>query len=186
MPDDIEVETDKLQEQVNDAREEAGGERGAAWLRYVGLGAAIFAVVAAVSALRAGDLINEATIDQIKASDTWGEYQAARAKEHLYSIAIDNLTDGGSKNAARLRAYRREVGSEVSKEKPLQAEARRLEEDSVAGIRRHHAFEYAVALLQVAIALGAVGALARSKPAWFVSLAAGVIGIVFFVRGFLL
>jgi len=186
MPDDIEVETDKLREQVDDAREEAGGERAASWLRYVGLGAAIFAVVAAVSALRAGDLINEATIDQIRASDTWGEYQAARGKDHMYAIAIDNLTDSGSKNAVRLRAYRGEVASEVSKEKKLQTEARRLEEESVAEIGRHHAFEYAVALLQVAIALGAVGALARSRLAWYVSLAAGVVGITFFIRGFML
>jgi|SRR5579863_4051503 len=184
MPDDIEVETDKLREQVDEAREE--GEQRAPWLRYVGLGAAIFAVVAAVSALRASDLINEATIDQIKASDTWGEYQAARGKEHMYSIAIDNLTDSGSKNPVRLRAYHGEVANEVSKEKTLQTEARRLEEESLAGIVRHHAFEYAVALLQVAIALGAVGALARSKPAWYVSLVAGVLGIIFFVKGFML
>jgi hypothetical protein len=186
MPDDIEVETDKLQEQVDDAREEAGGERAVPWLRYVGLGAAVFAVVAAVSALRAGDLINEATIDQIKASDTWSEYQAARGKEHMYSIAVDNMTDSGSKNTARLRAYRGEVASEVSKENTLQTEARRLEEESVTEIGRHHAFEYAVALLQVAIALGAVGALARSRPAWYVSLAAGFVGVVFFIRGFML
>jgi hypothetical protein len=184
MPDDIEVETDKLREQVDDARED--GERTAPWLRYVGLGAAIFAVVAAISALRAGDLINEATINQIRASDAWGEYQAARGKEHMYSIAIDNMTDSGSKNAVRLRSYRGEVASEVSKEKKLQSEARGLEEESVAQIERHHAFEYAVALLQVAIALGAVGALARSKPAWYVSLVAGVVGIVFFIRGIML
>ena len=184
MPDDIEVETDKLQEQVDDAREE--GERASPWLRYVGLGAAIFAVVAAISALRAGDLINEATINQIKASDTWGEYQAARGKEHMYSIAIDNLTDSGSKNSVRLRANRGEVANEASKEKTLRTEARKLEEESVAQIERHHAFEYAVALLQVAIALGAVGALARSKPAWYVSLIAGVVGIIFFIRGFML
>jgi Domain of unknown function (DUF4337) len=185
MPDHMEVETDKLREQVDAAREHAG-EGSPPWFRYVGLGAAIFAVVAAVSALRAGDLINEATIDQIKASDTWGEYQAARGKEHMYAIAIDNVTDAGSKNAVRMRAYRGEVANELSKEPKLQAEARRLEEDSVAEIRRHHAFEYAVALLQVAIALGAVGALARSRPAWYVSLAAGALGVVFFIRGFVL
>ena len=50
MPEDIEVETDKLREQVDEAR-----EGGPSWLRFVGLGAAIFAVVAAVSALRSGD-----------------------------------------------------------------------------------------------------------------------------------
>jgi len=43
-----------------------------------------------------------------------------------------------------------------------------------------------VALLQVAIALGAVAALSRFKPAWFVSMAAGIIGAIIFAWGFAL
>jgi hypothetical protein len=184
MPEHLEVETDKLQEQIAEAREELAKERGATWLRYVGLGAAIFAVVAAVAALRSGDLINEATIDQIKAADSWSEYQAARQKEHIYTVAADELTDRGAASSARMRAYRAEIAKEVAKDKSLQTSARKLEEDSAVEVRRHHAFEYAVALLQVGIGLGAVAALARYKPAWYVSLAAGATGIFFFVRGF--
>jgi uncharacterized protein DUF4337 len=179
MPDDIEVETDKLREQVDEAR-----EGGPSWLRYVGLSAAIFAVIAAISALRSGDLINEALIAQIKASDAWNEYQSARQKDHIYTVAADSMEDRGSKNPARLRAYRAEIAKEVTREASLGSEAARLEEESATEVRRHHAFEYAVALLQVGIALGAVAALARSKLAWVVSLAAGAVGIVFFVTGF--
>jgi hypothetical protein len=186
MPENIEVETDKLREQIAEAHEELERERGASWIRYVGIGAAIFAVVAAVSALRSGDLINEATIDQIKASDTWSEYQASRQKEHLYSIAADEMVDRGSANAARLRAYREQIAKESAKEQPLATAARKLQDESEAEVMRHHSFEYAVALLQVAIALGAVAALARSRPAWYVSIVAGVVGVVFFFRGFLL
>jgi hypothetical protein len=178
VADDVEVDTDKLQEQIDERAQERG------WLRYVGLSAALFAVVAAVAALRSGDLINEATIDQIKASDTWAEYQAARAKEHIYTVALNDLIDRGSKNAARMRAYRGEIARETAKERPLEASARRLESDADAEVRRHHAFEYGVVLLQVAIALGAVAALARSRPAWYVSATAGIVGIVFFLRGF--
>jgi Domain of unknown function (DUF4337) len=184
MPEDIEVDTDKLQEQIAEAREELARERSPLWLRYVGLSAAVFAVVAAVAALRSGDLINEAMIEQMKASDTWTEYQAAREKEHIYAVAADALEDRRSN--VRLRAYRGEIAKEVAKEDPLQTHARSLEDESAAEVRRHHAFEYAVAMLQVGIALGAVAALARSKPAWYVSLAAGGAGIAFFIRGFLL
>jgi hypothetical protein len=184
MPEDVEVETEKLQEQVDEAREERA-ERTPRWVRYVALGAAFFAVIAAVSALRAADLINEALINQIKASDTWNEYQAAREKEHAYALALDNLTEHGSKNARLLSSYRAEIASEAGKERPLQTTARGLEEESAAEVRRHKAFENAVALLQVGIALGAVAALARSKPAWYVSLAAGLAGFIFFLRGFL-
>lgn len=190
MPDDPEVEPHHLQEDLEEAVEEAkekrADERLPGWVRLVGLSAAIFAVVAAIAALRSGSLINEATIDQIKASDTWAAYQAAREKEHLYTVALDEMTDRGSKNVARMHDYRRQIDKEIGKEQPLAASAHELEAESAAEVRRHHAFEYAVALLQVAIALGAVAALARFKPAWFVSLAAGVAGIAFFLWGFTL
>jgi hypothetical protein len=186
MPDHIEVEAHRLQEQMAEASEELASERRAIWLRYVGLSAALFAVVAAIAALRSGALINEATIDQIKASDTWTEYQASREKDHIYTIALNELTDSGRKNVARMNAYRGQIAKEAAKETPLAAKARKLEEESAGEVRRHHAFEYAVALLQVAIALGAVAALARFRPAWYVSLAAGLIGFATFVWGFTL
>ena len=85
-----------------------------------------------------------------------------------------------------MRAYRSQIDKEVAKERPLAALARKREEESAVEIRRHHAFEYSVALLQVGIALGAVAALARFKLAWYVSLAAGTIGIAIFSWGFAL
>jgi hypothetical protein len=186
MPENMDVDTDKLREQIAEVHDEVMHDRPPSWLRYVGLAAAIFAVVAAIAALRSGDLINEAVIAQIKASDTWAEYQAARGKEHSYTIALNDVIDRGSRNASRAREYRSEIGKQLAKEQPLAASARKLEEESAAEVRRHHSFEYAVALLQVAIALGAVGALARSRLAWYVSLAAGVVGVIFFLRGFAL
>ncbi len=190
MPDHIEVEPHRLQEEIAEAQqelaEEAARDRASRWLRYVGLSAAIFAVVAAIAALRSGALINEAMIHQIQASDKWAEYQASREKEHIYTIAVNDLVDRGSRNPARIRDYRAQIAKELAKEKPLSGQATKLEEDSASEVTRHHAFEYAVALLQVAIALGAVAALARFKPAWYVSLAAGAIGLAVFLWGFVL
>ena len=186
MTDHIDLEPHRLAEQVTEAGQEAAGERAPGWIRLVGLSAAIFAVVAAVSALRSGSLINEATIAQIKASDKWNEYQASREKEHLYTIALNDLIDRGTPNKGRVGAYRSQVDKEVTKEGPLAETARKLEEESATEVRRHYAFEYAVALLQVGIALGAVAALARFKPAWYVSLTAGAIGVAVFFWGFTL
>lgn len=185
MPENVEVETDKLREQVDEAREELAGERTPRWVRYVGLIAAFLAVIAAVAALRASDLINEALMNQIRASDTWNEYQAAREKEHTYRVAADNLIEHGAKNARLLAAYRAEINNETAKEGPLQTTARGFEDESEEQVRHHKSFENAVALLQVGIALGAVAALARSKFAWYVSLAAGLAGFIFFLKGFL-
>lgn len=181
MPEDVEVDTDKLREQISEAGE---GPTGASWLRYVGLAAAIFAAFAAVAALRASDLINEAMMNQLRASDTWAEYQSSRQKEHTYTIAADDLSDRPSKNETLIRNYHAQVAKEVTKEKALQAEARRLQDESVMGVRRHQFFEHAVALLQVGIALSAVAALARSKLAWYISVIVGAAGIIAFAAGF--
>jgi hypothetical protein len=51
-------------------------------------------------------------------------------------------------------------------------------------IHHHHQFAYSVALLQVAIALGAVSALTKIKSIWVVSMALGIGGIVMFTLGF--
>ena len=123
-------------------------------------------------------------IAQIKAADTWAEYQASREKEHIYTVGLDAFVNRGSKNAKRLGEYGAEISKEAAKEKPLSRRARGLEEESARQVERHHYFEYAVALLQVGIALGAVAALARFKPAWYVSLAAGACGIAVFFWGF--
>ncbi len=48
-------------------------------------------------------------------------------------------------------------------------------------MHEHHGYAYAVALFQIAIALGAVAALTRSRPVYGLSLLSGAGGLVFFV-----
>ena len=74
-----------------------------------------------------------------------------------------------------------------AEQKDIQAKAKELEnerdakEHEAAGLlEEHHHYAAAVALFQVAIALGAVAALTRVKLVWFGSLALGTVGIVFF------
>ena len=64
-------------------------------------------------------------------------------------------------------------------------EATALENESEEDIHRHHRFEYAVALIQVAIALAAISALIRRRPVWYVSMLSGAVGVAFFVMGWL-
>lgn len=237
MPDHIEVETNELQEKIQEEQEEIEHlekeESEVSWVRYVGLTTAIFAVFAAISALQSGSLINEAMIHQIKASDTWAEYQASREKDHLYSVALNGLVDANAANAAfaaALRAparkpepagpkpahaqtpkgskgesaasgpapvatapksaaaravdYRDQIAEERGKEAQRMDAARKLEEDSAEELRRQRNFEFSVALIQVAIALGAVAALTRVKAGWLISMGTGAIGLVLFAWGF--
>jgi Domain of unknown function (DUF4337) len=101
MPEEVEIETRDLQETIEELQEErkerAQEERRNAWTRYIALTTAILAVFAAVAALQSGSLINESMMDQLRASDKWNEYQAARQKEHVYAIQAHQLLDRGVK-----------------------------------------------------------------------------------------
>ncbi len=195
MPDEIEVETKDLQESIerldDERAERQTAEKEAAWLRFIGLSTAILAVFAAIAALQSSNLVNEALIHQIKASDTWAEYQADRQKDHVYTIALNGLLDAAAAKpptktaSARISEYRAKVADESRKETALSDSAKDLERETEDEMRKHHAFEYSVALLQVAIAVGAVSALTRVKPIWYLSLLIGAIGSAFCVVGFI-
>lgn len=194
MPEHVEVETKELQEtiaELHEERTELETERkSGGWLNYVGLTTALLAVFAAIGAVQSGALINEGLINQIKASDTWNEFQASRQKDHIYTVALNAMIDANGAfapkaAAARMKSYRAKVGDETAKELERSGEARKLEAESAAQIRKHHYFEYSVGLIQVAIALGAIAAMVKLKPVWYAGLLAGGIGIALFVTGFL-
>ena len=84
----------------------------------------------------------------------------------------------------RIAEYRAKIAGESRKETALSDSAKDLERETVDEMRKHHAFEYSVALLQVAIAVGAVSALTRFKPIWYLSLLIGAAGSAFCVVGF--
>ena len=208
MSDEVEIETSDLQETVEELHREREErqkeERQSSWTRYIALTTAILAAFAAIAALQSGALSNEGMINQLDSSDTWNEYQADSQKMHLYSIEAAQMLDSkiapSPKNAKhkekgfalvskmpgdRLRQYLDEVQHESTKLDELKKKATELKKESEHNMHGHHRFAYSVALLQVAIALGAVSALTRIKTIWLVSSVLGLGGIALFAWGFL-
>jgi Domain of unknown function (DUF4337) len=86
MPEEIEVDIDKLHEDIHEELEHEGGSL----LKMVALTTALFAALAAVAALRAGGTVNEALVTkteatrlQAEASDQWAAYQAKGIKSAI-------------------------------------------------------------------------------------------------------
>jgi Domain of unknown function (DUF4337) len=200
------LETKDLQEALDELHEERAeheaDEKKSSWTKYIGLSTAVLAVFAAMGALQSGSLINEALINQVRSSDAWNEYQASREKTHLYTVAANSILDtaalapgssvkpSGAKGKwapedprKRARDYEDQVSKEDKKAKDLMKNAGDLQKESGRQVHRHHFFAYSVALIQVAIALGAIAALARVKYVWYMSMACGLIGIVLFFMG---
>jgi hypothetical protein len=186
MPEEIEIDTDKLREQIDHEIESSGGGR---LLRVTALTTAMLAALAAVASLRAGATVNdaillktEATQLQAQASDQWTYYQAKGIKGAVAAAAIEAWRASGKTPPADLT---NNVARYTSQQDSISAAARVLEHerdgktvDADRLLEHHHALANAVALLQVAIALGAVAALTRSRWVLGGSWLAGGIGAV--------
>ena len=187
MPEGPEIETENLHEAIKEELEREGGS----FLKLISVTTAILAVLAAIASLQAGATVNmalvlktEATRLQSEASDQWAYYQAKGIKAAVQEGARAAFEAVGKEPPAALgekaARYEREQDAIKEKAKELEKERDARVEEAEHLMHQHHKFANAVALFQVAIALGAVAALTRAKPVWLASMAVGAVGIVFF------
>jgi type IV secretory pathway component VirB8 len=176
----------EFKERLEEATERAleASEHRARWVIYLSFTTAVIAVLAAIAALESGTFSNEALMQkneavlaQAKASDQWAYYQAKGVKAAIY--AANGSTEKAQKETEEqqeISTAAKEFESEVEKDSGL----------SNRSLEHHHRFAYAVTLFQVSIALAAVAALSRQKIVWLVGLMISVLGLAYFVNGFLL
>jgi len=187
MPEQPEIDTDKLHEAIHEEVEREGG----ALLRAIALTTAILAAFAAIAALQAGATVNqalvlktEATRLQAEASDQWAYYQAKGIKAAVADAGLAAWEAAGKKAPAALAdkgvRYTKEQDAikQKAEEKEKERDAKSREADHL--LHKHHGFANAVALFQVAIALGALAALTRVRTVWVGSLVLGAVGVSLF------
>jgi hypothetical protein len=184
VPEEIEIDTDQLREAIDTEIERQGGRL----LRWISLTTALLAALAAIGSLRAGATVNEAlllktesTRLQAQASDQWAYYQAKGIKSAVSQGAITAWQAAGKQPPAALTAqaarYTQEQGEiqRVARDFERQRDEQSREADRL--LEQHHHYALAVALFQIAIALGAISALTRIRLVWVASLVAGAAGI---------
>jgi hypothetical protein len=185
MPEEPEIDTDKLRETIDDEIEKDGGRM----LRGIALTTALLAALAAIASLQAGATVNEALVLkteatrlQAEASDQWAYYQAKGIKAAVAGAGAEEwralgkavpveLTQRADKEVHDQQDVRKEAEG-----KEHERDAKSLEADEL--LHRHHMLANAVALFQVAIALGAVAALTRLRIVWLGSIFLGLAGLV--------
>ena len=192
MPEEIEIDTDKLRETIDEEMEKESG----ALLRTIALTTALFAALASVASLQAGGTVNEAlelkteaARLQSEASDQWAYYQAkgvkgavAEASRNAWLAADKTPPEDLAKNQERYAEEQHGI-QEKARELEKQRDEKSTEADHL--MHHHHFYAYSVALLQVAIALGAVAALTRKRLAWVGSTVLGLAGLGVFAWAFL-
>ncbi len=184
MPEEPEVETEKLHEAIHEELEHEGGR----FLKQIALTTAVLAACAAIVSLLAGSTVNEALVLkteatrlQAQASDQWAFYQAKGIKSAVAEasrtswLAIAKEPPAGYSETQARYAREQEAIKKAAEEKERQRDEKEREAEEL--MHRHHGYANAVALFQVSIALGAVAALTRIRLVW---LGSGLIGLAGF------
>jgi hypothetical protein len=185
MPEEIEIDTDSLREKIDEEREKRGGS----FLRWISLTTALLAALAAIASLKAGATVNEALVLktdatrlQAQASDQWAYYQAKGIKGAVTQSVINTWEAAGKSAPPRLagESVRYAAQQDSISRKATELEHQRDEKSREAEVllSQHHIYAAAVALLQIAIALGAIAALTGSRLVWFGSMGLGVLAAI--------
>jgi hypothetical protein len=156
------------------AKEKEARER---WTRYVSLMVVALAVATGIGSLKAGGFGSKVMLLQSQASDTWAFYQAKSIKQRLAETEMHSPVAAiAAKAAADVQRYQND-------EKDLQAKAEGLEAARDKMARHGPPLGFAIASLQISIALASVCLLTKRKALWGASAVLGAIGIAYLVYG---
>jgi hypothetical protein len=153
--------------------------------------AEVLAVLAAIGSLLSGHAVNQAILDQTKATDQWAFYQAKSTKSHVYQVggeiikALTSTTSAGEPQGTALRHFQEETDRYDREKEEIKKEAEHLEAESHHEFHKHHQFALGIACFQVGIVLASVSILVRIRAIYYLSLVAGAGGLVWTLLGLL-
>ncbi|NTU43556.1 MAG: DUF4337 domain-containing protein [Nitrospirales bacterium] len=168
------------------------------WLNYLALTTVVLAVCATLSTFKGGGYSTRSVLAQSQASDNWSYYQSKSIKGYIYDMQREKLDlelkEKRQKLSPALVAdYEKKIEAYTAKVKKYEEEKKKIEKDAreQEGIRdtaQNHAqrFGMAVIFLQIAILLSSIAALLKKKPVWICGILSGLVGLFYFVDGFLL
>ncbi len=166
------------------------------WLNYLALTSVIFAVCATLSTLKGGGYGSKAVMSQSQASDQWAFFQAKSIKGYVYDLQKEKFEmdlKGIRPSRAlaadyekRIAAYKDKIERYEKEKEDIKKKAEELEARRDDAQKHSGAFGMAAMFLQIAILLSSIAALMKQKYFWFLGMAAGCFGLVYFANGFLL
>ena len=179
---EIEVPIEKIQADIEHVAHGGHHEPQTNWITWSALLSAVLAVLAAIAALHAGHQVNEAMVDQMKASDSWNYYQAKSIKQNIAQTKAELLVALGKESPGELKS---KIDDYANDQKEIQEKAKHHEEQSEAHFHKHEIFAQAVTFFQIAIAVTAIAVLARRRKFLWVAVVFGIGGAFYVIQGFL-
>ena len=169
------------------------------WTTYMAISTVIIVVCATLSTFKGGGFSTRSLMNQTQASDQWAFYQSKSLKSYIFEMQKDNLELQSQQNdklnvapevqakyQEKIDSYLKKLEQYESEKKQITLNAKKLEADRDECKLHSSAFGIAVIFLQISILLSSISALAKKRYVWFLSLAVGLIGILYFADGFFL
>lgn len=170
--------------------------------RWIGVYIGILAVMLAICAMGGDNATKDATRANIEASDAWAFFQAKNIRRQSVRLSIDqleiDLTDPAlpapkreaiTKKVAEYKALVQRLTSEPETKEGIQelaARAKGLELERDIALRRDPFFDWAQALLQIAIVLASVYLIIGTLPLLAMSSGLAIIGAILLANAFFL
>jgi hypothetical protein len=182
-----------------------GGESGGANARekWIGVYIGILAVILAIASTGGGNAAKEAAARNIEASNLWAFFQAKNMRRTSYQLAAEDLETMLAANAdwspeakaaaaARMETYRKTIATLTSDKQrnegldELFVRAKAVEKQRDIALERDPYFDYAEALLQIAIVLASVAIISGGNFLLVFSVLLGGAGAFMGFNGFTL
>ena len=174
-------------------------EKKETWTTYLAITTVVFAVCATLSTFKGGGFSTKSLMNQTMASDQWAFFQAKSTKGYLFELQKERMeldksilpkTKEGIEAASKFQDKIDKYDAKIKQYEKEKEEIKKTADNylsEIASFKQHSSlFGMAVIFLQVAILLSSISALMKRRPIWFLSLAVGLVGIFYFIDGFLL
>jgi hypothetical protein len=184
----------EVQEQISEAAEQKGNMFVALWVSFI-------AMLMAITSLGGNNASKDMVNANIEASNLYAFYQAKTIRQTVIRTASDDLdslasalpnmpADVRARIDAQVSGYRATVdrydNEAVEGRRELLAKAKQLEQQRDLAASRDPYFDYAEALLQIAVVLASVSLVTRVRALTWFSVGLGIIGGFLAFNGFTL
>jgi len=176
-------ELQELQEHAEHAKEHPS-------MAPVSLTMAVIAVLVAVVSLLGHRTHTEEVILQNKVTDQWAYYQAKNIRRHTdeqFADLAGIMTTKDAEQAAKLREkYRAEAERYKDEQKEIDAEARKLEQETEHERRRGDRYDLGEVFLEMGLVITSITLLSGRRLFWYLGVVLGVVGVAVAITGALI
>ena len=185
-----------LHENIQEAREKPR-------TKWIGVWIALLAVLLAITGMGGSNSMKDMINANVEVTNYWSFFQAKNIRQTEFRLAADRLEVDLVLNPTLPEAARKDIEGRIKRyketaaryesdpkegdgKKELMAKARSLEAERAKAQRKDPYFDFAQALLQIAIVLASVTIITGALPLLLSSLGIGLLGTLLMINGFML